>query len=265
MRFLRTRVRALRRAIAYALDPALVALEHRAIAAAHGILVLSEYSRGLVRMRHPQAADRVHVVGGAAADAFFAPAPDPEACRIRLGIPGGPLLFTSRRLEPRMGVDLLIDALPLVEPGVVLAVAGNGSMREGLRQRVERLDLQDRVRLLGHVSEEDLRSLYAAADLYVLPTAAYEGFGMSTVEALAAGTPVLGTAAGATPEIVRALGEDFVVTRTEPAALAAAVNRTLPLLSPELRARARLLAEERYRWDKAILPWETAFAAAARG
>ena len=243
----------------YMLAPAFAALERTALRHASSVLVLSDFSRELVGRRRPSAVDRVHVVGGAVDEAFFSDAPDPDACRTRLGIPPGTLLFTARRLEPRMGVDVLIDALSLLDDQrVVLAVAGSGSSRGTLEDKVRVLGLQERVRLLGRVSEEDLRSLYAAADLFVLPTVAYEGFGMSTVEALAAGTPVLGTAVGATPEIVGRLGREFVVPKAEPAVLAAAIRDALPLLDAELRTRARRLAEAHYRWDHAILRWEEA-------
>lgn len=265
MRFLRRRLTGMRRAALYALDPALAALEQTALRRAAGVLVLSDFSKELLRQRRPSAVERVHVVGGAVDDAFFADPPDPEACRVRLGIPPGTLLFTARRLEPRMGVDVLIEAFfQLDDERVVLAVAGGGSSWNELSRQIRVLGLQSRVRLLGRVSEDDLRSLYAAADLFVLPTVAYEGFGMSTVEALAAGTPVLGTAVGATPEIVGRLGGEFVVPKAEPDALAAAIREVLPLLGPDLRARTRRLAEEQYRWDRVILRWDEALLAIAR-
>lgn len=260
LRFLRRRIGGLPRLAGYALDPVLAALERMAFRQATGVFVLSRFSEQLVRSRHPSAA--VHVVGGGVDEAFFAEPPDPRECRTRLGIPDGLLLFTARRLEPRMGVDILIEALARIDDdSVVLAVAGSGSSRGDLDRRVHELGLRSRVRLLGQVSEDDLRSLYAAADLFVLPTVAYEGFGMSTVEALAAGTPALGTAVGATPEILGALGAEFVVPRAEPAALAAAIRQVLPQLGPELRARVRRVAEERFRWEDAILDWEEALLA----
>jgi glycosyltransferase involved in cell wall biosynthesis len=194
-------------------------------------------------------------------DVFFERPGNPGDVRARLGIPEGVLLFTARRLEPRMGVDVLIDALARIDDDVVLAVAGSGEERERLERKIAVLGLNRRVRLLGKVSDEDLRNLHATADLFVLPTVAYEGFGISTVEALAAGTPVLGTAVGATPEILGPLGPEFVVPKAEPAALAQAIESVLPLLGPELSERARQLAEARFRWDHVILDWERALLA----
>jgi glycosyltransferase involved in cell wall biosynthesis len=259
MRYFRRHLRGARRATLHALDPVLAALERVATRRAATILVLSEFSAGLLRNRHPAVADRIRVVGGGVDNTFFDPPRDTGACRARLGIPPGTLLFTARRLEPRMGLDVLIEALPLIaDDRVILAVAGTGSARTALERQIRRLGMQDHVRLLGRVSEDDLKALYATADLFVLPTVAYEGFGMSTVEALAAGTPVLGTAVGATPEILKSLGPEFVVPGAEPRTVASALARVLPLLGPDLRLRARRLAEERYRWNNAIKRWEEA-------
>jgi glycosyltransferase involved in cell wall biosynthesis len=265
LRFHRSRVRGLRNASLLALDPVLSGLERIATRRADVILVLSEFSAELLRDRHPEVAGRIRVVGGGVDDAFFEADPDADACRSRFGIPrDAVLLLTARRLEPRMGVDVLLEALSLLDDDrLVLAVAGTGSARAGLEGEVRRLGLGERVRLLGEVSDDDLRSLYAAADLFVLPTVAYEGFGMSTVEALAAGTPAVGTPVGATPEILAALGPEFVVPGPDPHALAHGLRQVLPRLGPDLRRAARSLAE-RYRWDSAIVPWEQALLAVTR-
>jgi glycosyltransferase involved in cell wall biosynthesis len=266
MQYLRRRSTGASRAVAFALEPALVALERAAIRSARSVLVLSRFSERIVTGRHPQAAKRLRVVGGGVDRTFFERRPDADETRSRLGIPPGALLLTARRLEPRMGVDILIDAVARIrDDQVVLAVAGSGSMQRALERKVVELGLADRVRLLGQVPEATLRNLYAAADLFVLPTVAHEGFGMATVEALAAGTPVLGTAVGATPEILGDLGPEFLVGRADPDALAEAIRKLLPALGPELRARARRLASDHYRWDAAIVAWETALAGAARG
>src|SRR5207249_11624167 len=65
---------------------------------------------------------------------------------------------------------------------------------------------------LGFIPDETLPSYYHAADVFVLPTRELEGFGLVTVEALACGTPVLGTPVGATPEVLSGL-EDRKSTR----------------------------------------------------
>lgn len=265
LRWARKRITALERIPTYALEPLLVALERRAIRGSRDVLVLSSFSAGILRDRFGPRTGRIHVVGGGVDDSFFAAPHAPDECRMRLGIPPGRLLLTARRLEPRMGIENLVEALTLIgDEDLQLAIAGTGSRHDAILRRVEQLGLVGRVHLLGRLPEDDLRSLYAAAELFVLPSLAYEGFGMSTVEALAAGTPALGTAVGATPEILGELGSEFVVETPDPAALAAAIRRILPQLGPSLRARAHTLAERRYRWDTAILRWEQALTEIAR-
>jgi glycosyltransferase involved in cell wall biosynthesis len=120
------------------------------------------------------------------------------------------------------------------------------------------------VRLVGRVSDEELRDWHRAADLFVLPTVAYEGFGMVTAEALASGTPVVGTPIGATPELLTPLDPRLVTAGTEPAQLADAVRSGLAASTPAFRARCREYAESRFGWDAAVVEWERALAEAAR-
>ena len=124
------------------------------------------FSEQLLHGRHPRSAGRVHVVRGGADAAFFAEPGNPEECRTRLGIPPGVLLFTARRLEPRMGVDVLIEALARVHGDVVLAVAGSGSSQGALDRRVHELGLEARVRVLGRSRDDDIDDL-AAADVVI--------------------------------------------------------------------------------------------------
>ncbi len=244
-----------------ALDPAHVALERRAVRQASTILVLSAFSRGLLVDQHSGAAGRVRQVHGGVDALFLAPPVEPAAnVRARHGIPTDAIfLLTTRRLEPRMGLEELLAALAVADdPRLTLAITGNGDQRASLEKLARALSVQDRVRFLGRVSESELRALYAAADLFVLPTVAYEGFGMSTVEALASGTPVLGTAVGATPEILAPIDDALIVPRADANALAAGLRRVIPMLTPELRVRCAERARAEYAWEVAILPWEAA-------
>ena len=128
-----------------------------------------------------------------------------------------------------MGLEELLAAVAAVgDPRFTLAITGDGGQRESLERLARSLGIAERVRFLGRVSESELRALYAAADLYVLPTVAYEGFGMSTVEALASGTPVLGTAVGATPEILAPIDEALLVPQADAESLAEGLRAGRP-------------------------------------
>ncbi len=96
-------------------------------------------------------------------------------------------------------------------------------LRPEVEAEVARLGLGDAVTLTGRIDDNALVRHYQAADLFALPTQAYEGFGMVTLEALACGTPVVGTPVGATPEIPVAPLDPALVSRD-----AAGGRRPLP-------------------------------------
>jgi glycosyltransferase involved in cell wall biosynthesis len=165
-----------------------------------------------------------------------------------------------------MGVEELLRAVSvLVREGVRVnvAIAGVGMLESQLRALAATLGLDGHVRFLGRVPDGDLPGLYAAADLFVLPTIAYEGFGMATVEALAAGTPVVGTAIGATPEILGPLGRGLISPTAEPGQLAATIRHALESVSPELRALCADYASATFGWKGAMGLWNAALLRAA--
>ncbi|PQV65204.1 Glycosyltransferase involved in cell wall bisynthesis [Abditibacterium utsteinense] len=180
--------------------------EAQSLARSRAVIVLSEHSRREA-LSFGTSPERIHLVhGGVDTQRFVPPAGGREAARGALDVPqNGPLLFCVRRLAPRMGLDNLLLAMRAVvkrHPDATLLLGGSGPERARLEQLIVSLELTKNVRLLGFIPENQLVSYYAAADLFVLPTTALEGFGLVTVEALSCGTPVLGTPIGATPEIL---------------------------------------------------------------
>lgn len=268
-RFLRSQLRpGLRKLSTYALAPPLDLLERQAVAAADRVLVLSDFSRSLLLEDHPLNGNRVSTVPGLVDTERFAPGDGKAAARRRLGLEvEGPLLLTVRRLEPRMGIDRLLRALPLLgRDDVTLVVAGAGSLAGDLPRLAAELGLGERVLFVGPVSDDSrLADWYRAADLFVLPTTAYEGFGMATVEALASGTPVVGTAIGATPELLAPLDPRLVAPTADPDALAAVIGEALDFAATEeFASRCRAHADERYGLGSAIAAWEAALEEACR-
>jgi glycosyltransferase involved in cell wall biosynthesis len=246
-----------------ALEPPLAFYERATVARADQILVLSEYSRRLLVGDHPHAAAKVRRVSGGVDTAAFSPADQREA-RERLGIPANRrLLLTVRRLELRMGIEELLRALSRLSPTIHLAVIGEGVLAPTLRQVAEELGVADRVHFAGLVPEPELVDWYRAADLFVLPTAAYEGFGLVTAEALASGTPVIGTPIGATPELLMPLDPRLVASAADEDGLANAIADALGFANPELRARCRRYACARFSWEGVVAAWEKALVEAS--
>lgn len=159
--------------------------------------------------------ERIHIVpGGVHADAFDTGRTRSEA-RERLGWPlDRPIIVSVRRLARRMGLENLIDAMKIVRrriPEALLFVAGKGPLEADLQAQIVDHGLSDHVRLLGFVPEADLPFTYRAANVSIVPTTALEGFGLTTVESLAAGTPVLVTPHGGLPEVVGELDSNLIL------------------------------------------------------
>ena len=166
-----------------------------------------------------------------------------------------------------MGIDRLLRALPLLgRDDVTLVVAGTGSLAGELPRLAAELGVAERVLFLGRVADDArLADWYRAADLFVLPTSAYEGFGMATAEALASGTPVVGTAVGATPELLAPLDPRLVAASADPTALANAIGEALGFATTaNFGARCRDYAERRFGTGSAVTAWEQALAEACR-
>jgi glycosyltransferase involved in cell wall biosynthesis/SAM-dependent methyltransferase len=241
----------------------LAALERWVLSRVTRIHVLSDYSAGLLRSLYGVSGPRVvKIPGGVDIERFRPPEMSREALRIALGWPTRrPVLFTLRNLQPRMGLDTLIHAIDRLRqhaPDVLLVIGGAGALRSELESLVVRLGLSEHVRFAGFVEEGMLPRCYQAADLFVLPTQALEGFGLVTVESLACGTPVIGTAVGATPEILSPLGPSLIFSRATPAAMAQDLARFLdeserePARLDELRRACRVHAERQYAWEPAV-------------
>jgi glycosyltransferase involved in cell wall biosynthesis len=243
----------------YVNKPIASVLERTAARRSGRILVLSEYSKSLLATDHPADVGKVRMVSGGVDTNSFCPADGKHAARARLELDRAKrLLVTVRRAEPRMGLEQLLLALRVLEDDVALAVVGGGLLSDDLRRLSDELGLGHRVRFVGLVPDDELHDWYRAADLFVLPTVAYEGFGMVTAEALATGTPVVGTPVGATPELLEPLDPRLLSEGTNPDSLAAAIREGFAFIDERFRARCREYAVARFDWDEVIVGWEDA-------
>ena len=216
-------------------------------------IVLSEAFRDLLHRTYGVPLEDIRIVPGGVDTQRFATGLTRAQARQRLGWPQDrPLVLTVRRLQRRMGLENLVTAMKTVRgmvPDALLMIAGKGPLTAALKARIDTLDLHEHARLLGFVPDADLPLAYRAADLTVVPTVALEGFGLVTVESLAAGTPVLVTPVGGLPEIVRGLSPGLVLPGYAAAALAdglaAALRQAFPL--PDAAA-CQAYAQAHYAW-----------------
>ncbi len=135
--------------------------------------------------------------------------PLPDLLTRRFGL-SGPFVFTVAGLDVRKRVDLLVEAFAAALhslPGDVQLViggkahSGNPVVYPPLQPLIDRLGIGDRVKLTGWLSDEEKIALYQTATLYATPSI-YEGFGLTALEAMACGTPVLAANRTSLPEVV---------------------------------------------------------------
>ena len=182
---------------------------------------------------------RVRVVPSGIDLAPFEAPPDRAALRAGLGIEADEVLALQvAALAPHKSqTDLLRAAAIAIRrvPALRIWIAGEGPLRATLEEEHRALGLGTFVRFLGF--REDVNDLLAAADLFVV-SSYLEGMGTSTLDAMAAGLPVVATRVGGIPEIVTEGETGFLVPPRDPEALASAMARLAE--EPDLR---RSLAE----------------------
>lgn len=169
-----------------------------------------------------------------------------------LDIPKKPhtLLYVGR-IDKRKGIDFLIRSMSLVRqqiPDVHLLVGGKGRYLERMKDLAGQLDLEHNVTFLGFVSDDQLNTLYNQAQCVVVPSI-FEGFGITVIEALAAGTRVVGTDVDGIREILKSGDYGRIVPYGNHQALADAIITELNEPKRAGSLRAEYLAErfrERY-------------------
>jgi glycosyltransferase involved in cell wall biosynthesis len=159
--------------------------------------------------------------------------------------PAGGYALVVGGLQPRKDPEAAIEAVALLGNGelrLVFAGPDHGGRAEAERA-AERSGLRDRVEFRGYVSQHELASLYRGAACLIFPSR-YEGFGLPVLEAMASGTPVVATSAGALPEV--AGDAAILVGERDPVALAGGIERALA--DRERLVRAGLQRARRYNW-----------------
>ena len=168
--------------------------------------------------------------------------PTRDAARGRFGLDGPTLAFAGR-ITRQKALAVALEALAQVD-GVSLLVAGDGPDLGEVRRGASERGLDGRVRFVGSLDRDDVLALFRAADASVLPSS-WENFPHTVVEALAVGTPVIATAVGGVPELVRDGENGLLVPAGDSAALADAIRRLVsePGLRDQLAAGAAASVE----------------------
>lgn len=216
--------------------------ERSALAQACGVIVTSPTTAKALAADYAVPQDRIRV---AVPGTDACPPPIPRVA------PGVLEILSVGAVIPRKGYDLLVAALQPAEPQawhltIIGSLVRDPACVDALRRQITAAGLQDRIALLGEVA--DLAPHYDAADLFALASR-HEGYGMVFAEALRHGLPIIGTRAGAIPELVPEEAGLLVPPEDVPA-----LTKALMAMRDEgLRARCAAAAA---RAGAALPPWQ---------
>ncbi|MDQ3014282.1 MAG: glycosyltransferase family 4 protein [bacterium] len=171
--------------------------------------------------------------------------------RTELGLfPEDKVLITTSRLVKKNGVGDVIATLPLLPEQVKFVIIGIGKLEEELKAQVKALNLERRVVFAGLKPNNNLPGYLAASDIFIRPSLS-EGQGISFIEAMAAGIPIIATPVGGIPDFLKDNETGLFCEVQNPKSIAEKV--TMLLENPELRAtltkNAKALVAEKYNWD----------------
>ena len=205
---------------------------------AEAVIVSSQFTAHEIEQRLEVPADRIHVCPPGAPD-----------WRPRARTPENGYLLFFGTLEPRKNIGALLDAYERLAshrqlPELLLAGHATPEARPWI-ERISRAPLSGHVRHVGYVDAADRQKLYEGARLLVQPSLE-EGFGLTVLEAMTAGVPVVAANRGALPELVQEAG---LLVEPEPESLATGIDRLLSDrdASRQCAERGPLRAEQ-FRW-----------------
>lgn len=206
------------------------------------------------------------LVSGLSPDARIEPVPmgvDPDRYGKDLATPearralgnGRPQILFVGRFSRNKGVTDLVRALPIIAaemPQVRLAVVGYGPDEGRIRSTIDEQRVGDRVSMIGPVAREAIPAHLASADLVVLPSIKVEGLGVVLLEALASGTPVVGSDVGGIPDIIEDGVTGLLCRSEDPGDIAAKCLRLLgdPELMRQTADNGRRLVLDRFSWSR---------------
>ena len=209
-----------------------------AMARAHRVLTVSEYSRQRLLEWSGVAPEQVVVVGNGV-DAAFSPVG-------RAHQPGYPYIFYVRNTKPHKNVARLLEAFAQMDlPDLRLVLSGQAD--EATRHQALRLGIHEQVMFAGRIPEADLPAYYRGAAVVTMPSL-YEGFGLPPLEGMASGVPVVVSNVTSLPEVVGDAG--LLVDPNDASSIADGLIRALTdtALRETLRARGLERAKQ-FNWD----------------
>ena len=170
---------------------------------------------------------------------------------------GDYFLITTSRMVTKNAVDEVIRAMQLMHKGVKFLILGIGPDEEMLRKLAYEKGVADRVQFLGQIFHDEMPKYLKVSDIFIRPSRS-EGLGISFLEAMAAGLPVIATPVGGIPDFLFDPDQDpgkeptgLFANINDPASIARQVERLIadPALRNRLFMNGRTLVAEKYDWN----------------
>ena len=191
----------------------------------------------------------------------YHPQPVPHEYLEKKGLLGKKILLSVGRLIERKGHDQVLKVLPKIIqnfPGVLFCIVGFGDYEKELRRIVQKLQLENFVRFMGEVSEEELVLLYNACDVFLMPSREIEeeghveGFGIVYLEANACAKPVIGGRSGGVCEAIREGVTGFLIDPYSPDEIREKIVYLLshPEEAQKLGRQGREWVQKEFSWDR---------------
>ncbi len=221
-----------------------VPFEKRTYHLADKIISISEDSKSVLVEKYAIPSDKITVIPCGINKEEFFPIKDIEK------IPNS-ILYIGR-IDTRKGVMFLIKSLKLAtkkNPHIKLFLGGKGKDLSKLKQYVSDNNLDKNIEFIGFVPDEKLNEWYNKVQCVVVPSI-FEGFGITVIEAMATGTPVIGTNVDGIKNIIQDQYNGFLVPYGNEQALSGKINRVLTENNDRIIKNAKKDIDSKYDWDK---------------
>lgn len=231
-------------------------IRRRVFGSAERLFPVSGYTAGLLHAAGVHA-DRTTVITNGADPGRFSPI-DASPLRDRLDLNGHAVILSVCRLVPRKGIDTTLRALPGVMrdvPHVRYLIVGDGPDRARLQDLAQSLGVEEQVRFIPGIDNDELPHFYNVADVVSMPSRSdppdVEGFGIVFLEANACEKPVVGARTGGIPDAIRHGETGLLIEPDDVDALASSIVHllTTPEFALQLGRQGRERVIKEATWD----------------
>src|SRR3989344_5084544 len=160
------------------------------------------------------------------------------------------VLITTSRLVEKNGIGDVIEAMKFLPENVKFKIIGSGPLEDNLKFKIKNLKLEDRVTLLGNIDNINIPKFLHEALIFVRPSLS-EGMGVSFIEAMAVGLPVIATPVGGIPDFLKHEETGLFCEPNDPESIAEQVRKLVgdKLLREKIIENAQKLVKEKYDWS----------------